>query len=104
MAFGGVAAAERLEKQVEETGPTLQQWEDHIENEKINFYCFIGNRLFGLGRSFDLQMLFRNVVAEAKGLSKEGRIIFSKLGYFISDTTYRRRTAEYLDQQAQRLR
>ena len=43
----------------------------------------------------DYQMTLRNVLAESKGLSKAGRILFSKLGCLLSERTFQRKLSVF---------
>ena len=90
--------------QVKALGPSDEEWKMHLEKEMINFYNFMSCAMYMMSTAFDKQMSFRNVLAEAKGLSKVGRILFGKLGAVLSDTSYKRLTALHLDTQDAALR
>ena len=71
-------------------GPTKDELEDHLQRERIPFYNYLSHALFQMGRSFDTQFLFRNLLAESWGLSKSGRDIFGWLGSMLSCTVLNR--------------
>ena len=103
-AFASDWHSKQLLQQTELEGPTAEQWDQHLTRQTYPFYSFVGNRLYAMSRSFDHQMMFRTILAEGKGLSKQGRIIFSRLGYILAETTYRRRMEKELNEQEELLR
>ena len=69
-------------------------YNDLIAAQTLPFYNFLLTTLFNLNRSVDAQILLRNVIADFKGMSKSGRIMFSKMGLLLSERTFQRRLAE----------
>ena len=70
-------------------------WATLLAKEKLGFYNFIITSIFGICRKADYQMTLRNVLAESKGLSKAGRILFSKLGCLLSERTFQRKLSVF---------
>jgi hypothetical protein len=66
-------------------------WFRLLASQRLPFYNFLIQSLFHMGRSVDSQIMVRNSVAEMKGLSKVGRVLFSRLGMLLSERTYQRR-------------
>ena len=51
-----------------------------------------------MGRKVDQQILLRNVAVQACGLSQQGRGLLSDLDVILSETSFRRKQAEFLQQ------
>jgi hypothetical protein len=68
-----------------------------LYQERVNFYTYLSNALFQIGPYFETQILFRNMMAESRGLSKKGRHIMSRLGCLLPETTYQRRVTKMLE-------
>jgi hypothetical protein len=102
--FSGPTTYKRLQSQLKRGGPSREELDEHLHHERIPFYNYLSNAIFHIGRSFDTQFLYRNMLAESRGLSKSGRDTFSKLGYMLSETTYRRRIEAILEHHEQLLR
>ena len=47
-----------------------------------------------MNTSVDKQILLRNVIADFKGLSKTGRIVFSKMGLMLNERSFQRHLNE----------
>ena len=74
---------------------TRDEVDSYLPSERIAFYSYLSNTLYHIGSSCDTQILYRNIVTEARGLSKSGRHLLARLG-FIPETTYQRRIKQIL--------
>ena len=79
-------------------------WFYLLDSQRIPFYNFLINSIFNMSRFADKQVLMRNTVAEARGLSKAGRMIFAKVGMMLSERTYQRRMVSFEISHAARVR
>ena len=69
--------------------------DDLLHKERL-LYNYLSNSLHQLGSYFETQIMFRNVLAESRGLSKSGRHLMSRLGFLLPETTYQRRLTKLL--------
>jgi len=95
LAFGGKTSYRQGCTAWNQNNPSI--WAVLLAKEKLGFYNFVITSIFGMGRRADQQMTLRNVLAESTGLSKTGRILFSKLGCMLSERTFQRRLVEFDD-------
>jgi len=86
----------QFEKGYQRNNLTRDDLDDYLQRERIAFFNYLSNALHNLG-GFETQMLYRNLVAESRGLSKSGRHLLSRLGYLVPETTYQRRVKLIID-------
>ena len=89
MVFAPRTTYDRAKKAIKDKDDNL--FNALLVSSKLPFYNFLLASLFNLNRSADKQLLLRNLLADSKGMSKTGRVLFSKLGLLLSERTFQRR-------------
>ena len=85
-----------FQKHVARRTVSCELTDDLLHKERLPFYNYLSNSLHQLGSYFETQIMFRNVLAESRGLSKRGRHLMSRLGFLLPETTYQRRLTKLL--------